>query len=277
MKKIIFFNHFHNGDIHSSREFVKDIIFKMNPEQVEYHQNNENLELSDINIKFLTIDDDLHMDKLIYEDDLTIYINTWFNTHFGHRYYQCTLEALYYNFKIIYEKLDIKLDPIENYIPSIDYSKYNIKNVDEYFSNIKSKKLIFISNGKIESMQSDNENLDFVIKDLSDNKNNIIFVTSPTEIISDNVVQTKDIIKNEKGDLNENSYISTFCDIIIGKESGPYFFTYVKDNIETDKKQYMIPIYHIKPFINEKYFNKNKKLIHLRHTNLLLNELKKIV
>ena len=277
MKKIIFFNHFHNGDIHSSREFVKDIIFKMNPEQVEYHQNNENLELSDINIKFLTIDDDLHMDKLIYEDDLTIYINTWFNTYFGHRYYQCTLEALYYNFKIIYEKLNIKLDPIDNYIPLIDYSKYNIKNIDEYISDIKNKKLIFISNGKIESNQSDNENLDFIINDLSNDKNNIIFVTNHTEIICDNVVQTKDIIKNEKGDLNENSYISTFCDIIIGKESGPYFFTYVKDNIETDKKQYMISICHINPFINEKYFNKNKKLIHLRYTNLLLNELKKIV
>jgi len=277
MKKIIFFNYFHNGDIHSSREFVKDIISKMNPEQVEYHQNNENLELSDINGKFLTPIKDLNNDHLIYENDSTIYINTWFHTHFGHRYHQCTLEALYYNFEIIYEKLNIKLDPIENYIPSIDYSKYNIKNIDGYISNIKNKKLIFISNGKVKSQQSDNENLDFIINDLSNDKNNIIFVTNHTEIRSDNVVQTKDIIKNEKSDLNENSYISTFCDIIIGKESGPYFFTYVKDNIKSDKKQYIIPICHIKTFINEKYFNKNKKLIQLRHTNLLLNELKKII
>jgi hypothetical protein len=42
MKNLIFFNYFHNGDIHVSREFVKDILNKTNfNNHIYYHHNSK--------------------------------------------------------------------------------------------------------------------------------------------------------------------------------------------------------------------------------------------
>ena len=76
MKKIIFFNHYHNGDIHYSREFVKDIIKKTNStECYYYHFNKPNL-LKDINIKH-NIPQYLDKQKQIIKISDNIFINTW--------------------------------------------------------------------------------------------------------------------------------------------------------------------------------------------------------
>jgi len=40
-------------------------------------------------------------------------------------------------------------------------------------------------------------------------------------------------------DLNEISYLSTFCDVIIGRGSGPYCFSHVKKNIFNENKTYI--------------------------------------
>ena len=52
MKIINFFNCAHNGDVHLSREFVKDIINKTNCDDYEYwHINKPNL-LKDLDLGF---------------------------------------------------------------------------------------------------------------------------------------------------------------------------------------------------------------------------------
>jgi hypothetical protein len=52
----------------------------------------------------------------------------------------------------------------------------------------------------------------------------------------DNIKYTKDIINIRDNDLNEISYISTFCDIIIGRGSGPYCFSTIKSNLLNKNK-----------------------------------------
>ena len=50
-KKLIFYNNFHNGDIHVSRDFVKDIVSKINfSEAIYYHENSYTI-LKDIEVK----------------------------------------------------------------------------------------------------------------------------------------------------------------------------------------------------------------------------------
>jgi hypothetical protein len=46
-----------------------------------------------------------------------------------------------------------------------------------------------------------------------------------------NIKFTEDIIKVEGCDLNEIGYLSTFCDIIIGRNSGPFCFSTNTENI----------------------------------------------
>lgn len=49
MKKLVFYNHFHNGDIHVSRSFVNFIVSKLKSKEIEFsyvHKNSKDL-LSD--------------------------------------------------------------------------------------------------------------------------------------------------------------------------------------------------------------------------------------
>ena len=43
----------------------------------------------------------------------------------------------------------------------------------------------------------------------------------------------------DNNDLNEISYLSTFCDVIIGKESGPFAFCTIKDNLMNENKTFI--------------------------------------
>jgi hypothetical protein len=272
-KRLVFFNYFHHGVIHAAREFIKDIMKKTNNESAFFFHKLSPCILKDINItegKEETIEP--NNDVLYYEDDKNIYVNTWYHLHFGHAKYQCTIEALYYNFTFIYQSLGIKLEEISYYIPSIDYTKYDIEKIDEFFKNTKYEKFIYISNGMVSSSQADYLNLDPQISMLSKIHKDYLFILTNDSICGgDNIIQSKDIIgTNGKGDLNENSYISTKCDIIVGRESGPYFFTYVKDNVETDKPQVIVPMCYIKPFIDPKYYNVNKRMIHTTHSQNLM-------
>ena len=53
MKTIIFYNTFHNGDIHVSREFIKDIMNKIETTFYYYHNGGPRL-LFDIDIQYKT-------------------------------------------------------------------------------------------------------------------------------------------------------------------------------------------------------------------------------
>ena len=48
MKKILFYNDWHNGDIHMSREYVKDLMSVLGQNEYFYYHTNNNSILSDI-------------------------------------------------------------------------------------------------------------------------------------------------------------------------------------------------------------------------------------
>lgn len=275
-KKLIFYNHFHNGDIHSARNFVKDIMSKIEYSETIYYHENSSTILKDIYLKH--IKDKYPTSELFIENDNEIIINTWFHTQHGHRHHQCTLEALYYNFTIIYKNLDIKLEPIEYYIPTVDYNKFKIENIDNFFNDRKYKKYVYMANGPIRSFQSMEENMDRVIGEISKNKDNLIIIANDSNFKDTNVIESKDII-GSKGidDLNENSYLTTKCDVIIGRESGPYFFSYVKENTSSDLYQRIIVSSNVMPFLGEKYYNSNKDIFHISGFINKIDQIKKMI
>lgn len=235
MKRLIFYNNWHNGDLHNSREFVKDIINKTRFDEYYYIHNRPPKILKDIPKIIYHFPNELcDNNKIIFTIENDTYINTWLGASgtINTGNVPPSLELFYIYFKFIYNKLSIEIEKEENYyIPQIDYNQYDIKNIKNYLKE--NKKRVLISNGKVWSYQSGDFNFNYIINKLSDDFENIDFILTDdtNKLNKNNILYTSDIIQCGEGDLNEISYLSTQCDIIIGKGSGPYTFSIVKENV----------------------------------------------
>lgn len=182
-------------------------------------------------------------------------INTWigvwgdiFNTHQG-----VNMFSLYESWENIFEKFDLKLrDDPESYLPRIDYSFFNLENIDKFVS-VPRKRILFC-NGKPMSGQSFDSDMGDIINMFAEKYLDIDFICTqkfPTKAL--NVLFTDDIINDKQEfftgvnpywfdkpmnicDLNEISYLSTKCDAIVGKNSGPFVFCETYDNLKDESK-----------------------------------------
>jgi hypothetical protein len=245
--KITFFNHYHNGDIHLSRGIIRKIINKVHEydSSVKFsysHPNKSNLlfDISELDYDFLSLSKLDSQNSIIKLDD-TIYINTWYdqqNQKYSKKYGILTIDALYGALSDSCEQIwDFKLDDtssdLKDFFPIIDYSKFDIEIVQFWLHNHKNKKIL-IENGHSFSGQSHNFDMTSVAIKLANQHPDIIFILSKKEdlILPNNIFYSSDIIKKTEGsDLNEISFLSTHCDMIIGRSSGVFSFTMVNENL----------------------------------------------
>lgn len=245
--KVIFFNHFHNGDLHVSRGFVIKIINKvleLNPSSsFVYSHKNDPCLLSDI--KHLSFDVN-EVNIVRQEDNLVkfdggVYINTWYAQQEG-KYtdkYGTTMDSLYAAFDDTCKELwkfslsDISED-VSDFFPIIDYSKFEIEHSALWLS-IHPEKKIFVANGHAKSGQATNFNMTNIIIKLSEKHLDTTFILSNKEcdmVLPINVIYSSDIIKKtSSSDLNENSFISSYCDVIIGRSSGASTYAITQDSL----------------------------------------------
>lgn len=232
--KVIFYNNFHNGDIHYSREFVKDIMKKLPENEYYYSHRNHNNLLKDIkNIRHINVPLD-NSSQIQFKDNM-ILINTWIGQCSAKYLTQdCSLYSNYNMYQDIYKLLGIEIENIEFYIPSIDFCFVEKNGIDNF--SFKSKKVL-ICNGTIYSDQCPPFSFDYCINILSDKFSDIDFIlTSESTIKKDNVHYTSNIIKINGNDLNEIAYLSTQCNVIVGRASGPHAFTHIKENFNNPDK-----------------------------------------
>jgi hypothetical protein len=255
MKNIVFFNYAHKGDIFFSRPFIKDIMNQIDAEYWYAHYW-ENYLVKDMGMKYISLDNipkvqsnNEHAANFIKDDN--VYINTWIGRYFSHSkpmYGDCNLKSLY---QLVYSEIfdflgkafdvNIHLKDIYEYFPSINYSHYNISSVDKFLENNLQKKILFC-NGPALSGQCDecNGDMESTIFKMSNKYKNICFITThKLNIVGENIKYTGDIIDNEGQDLNEISYLSKYCDLIIGKSSGPFSFTNTKENLFSENKTFL--------------------------------------
>ena len=148
------------------------------------------------------------------------------------------------------------MEPIEYYIPSIDFNYIEKENINTFLSLYKNKLKILVSNGKTLSGQAFNFDFNPILSELSEKYKDVVFIATDdsNKILKENLYYTRDII-NLNCDLNEIAYLSTFCDIIIGRSSGPYSFTHIKENINNCDK---IFVCFTKTKIDSAFFYSNK-------------------
>lgn len=129
---IYFYNNFHNGDIHYSRTFVKDIMSKLGDNDYCYLHNCDPSILKDIkklkhDNSFISFDNwnlisdypIKHNSQIIRTNDL--FINTWVgqkDMSYIHtdKDISCSLYTHYNLYKDIYKELSIPIENIEYYI-----------------------------------------------------------------------------------------------------------------------------------------------------------------
>jgi hypothetical protein len=244
MKKIVFFNLFHNGDLHISRGIIRLIIQKvkqLDPNvSFAYSHSNDPCLLSDIpNLSFERVGGIDQFANLQVAGNCT-YINTWYaqQHHKFMNIYGMTIDCLYsalddtckrmWNFSLA----DLTSDPTLFY-PTIDYSKFYIQEAQKWLSSHPQKK-IFVSNGNAMSGQATNFPMAPIISNIASRHPDIIFILSNQEPHNrlPNVIYSSDIIKKPSGsDLNENSFLTTHCDAIIGRASGVFSYAWTQENM----------------------------------------------
>lgn len=254
MKKVTFFNHFHNGDIHISRGIVKRIMEKVSqidPDtEFSYaHSNDLNL-ISDVpNLRSERLNGGMidQFANLVNINGST-YISTWYAQQ-RHKYmnvYGMTIDCLYAAFDDTcknhwgFSLSDISTNPYDFY-PTIDYSKFEITNAQTWLHNYPQKK-IFVSNGNSLSGQAVNFPMAPIIEGVARRNPEKIFILSnrDSNINLPNVFYSADIIKKSAGsDLNENSFLTLHCDVIIGRASGAFSFAWTQQNMFDRKAKFV--------------------------------------
>jgi hypothetical protein len=170
-----------------------------------------------------------------------IYINTWYCSY-NNQYLsnsEMTIFVLINIFKRTLKELfnhDMLDDPLY-FLPKIDYTKYNVTKVNNLITTDTRKKVL-VCNNTVDSGQSENFDFDDIIKIISNEFPDTLFIVTNMKnpINKFNVMYCKDIIPYSNN-LNEISYLSKFCSVIIGRLSGPQTFSSVQDNLLDPKKK----------------------------------------
>lgn len=240
---VIFFNSYHNGDIHLSRTFVKSIINKFPEYNYLYSHKNGKEILKDIdNLSYVNYDNYLE-DKnyhTVFERHGDLYINTWYGVdsmNYLNKYgltYDCLYHvfnnALNIGFNISLE--NINKDPFY-FFPEIDYNKLDISFINKINLN---NKYVLLCNGQSKSGQSVNFDFSSIAKYFID-KNYYVIVTNDKLKFNDSkILYSREIINKKESDINETSYLGMFCDYIIGRSSGVQTFCINKNIFNRDIK-----------------------------------------
>ena len=254
--KVIFANPMANGDVFLSRNFVK-LLMDSNPNNEYSYTMTRNFDIcKDIpNLTCLTWSDihpkyNINISSNWYKTpDDTLILPIWYcscnNIHFRGTNIQT------YNEMFINESSRVGLSfphnintDIIKLIPSVDFNMLATKEMDTILQEKQQgfeKTVLFCNNIPL-SGQTDKISIANIVNKVASIKKNFLFVVSNKEeginTNLPNVVFLNDITKKDY-DLLECSYISTKCQYIIGRGSGPFVFSLIKENFERDNVTFL--------------------------------------
>ena len=247
---IVFRNYFNHGDLHAVRSFIKYI--KDNIEGYDFKLNHPKhiKTLGDLNLPLFWKPVPNQFDNRGYHVEYnTLFINTQYLAFNGIHFnkYSATLLTAWNIFnQTLKEVFNIGLPTdYKMFLPRIDYNcnmYSNIKNIDRIMEcPMVEKKKVLICNNDFGSEQAMRFDFDPLIYELSRTFRDVtFFITNNSNICDNNIRYVGDIVGPCEGnDLNEISYLSTKCDVLIGRNSGPHTFSYVYENIMNPEKKFI--------------------------------------
>ena len=247
MNKIIFFNHFHKGDTHTHKEFVRQIKNELKDFEFEYNTDNPQKLIDELDIKITGSPNKFDKSKPLYKNGNTLCINTWvgcfwdvFCKHGG-----INMLTLYEQWGKLFNAINktfgtsLVLRPnMEDYLPKINYKLLNTKDIDSFLEFRKTRFKVLLCNNEPHSGQSFVSDMTDIINHLAKEFGKVDFYcTNTIKTNADNVFFTNEITNfADRCDLLELSYLSTKVNVIVGKNSGPFVFCETYDNyMDTNK------------------------------------------
>lgn len=250
MKKIVFFNHYHKGDLHTHKEFVRQIKTELKDFDFEYLTNNPAKLIEELGIPVVGSPDELDRQNAMYKTNEAVYINTWvgclwdvfckhggINMHTLHEQWSKLVTALN---KVLNTNIVIREEK-ESYLPKIDYSLCHTKCVNDFLDKRGDRVKVLVCNNVPNSSQSFQSTMVEFIEPLAKKYPKVDFyLTNEIQCTLDNIFYTKEITCfKDKCDLLDISYLSTFCDVIVGKNSGPFVFCETYENYMDESKTFL--------------------------------------
>jgi hypothetical protein len=258
--RICFYNHFHNGDLFANREFIKWAAEAWKNQCCYIHVNNSKI-YADLPVDPISLPDILkpnscHYEKIIQTDD-TIYVNTWIGCYMAWASKDDVIVTdpitglnwiTYYKMWMhICNKLNellgtnVKLpNNVEEFVGNPQSEFYVTKSFLETKIDL-GQRNVLVSNGPALSGQSfQNHNMESWLTDLVQKYLHVQWIfTHPTSLIAPNVFYTSMIFDNRVCDLNEIGELSKYCEIIIGRNSGPFLFCNTRHTLYDVKKTFI--------------------------------------
>ncbi|NBP03165.1 MAG: hypothetical protein EBU90_24290 [Proteobacteria bacterium] len=243
-KNITLYNNFHKGDLFYSRILVNILSKNFN---ITYYHNQGALLFDDLPYvnEILGIPG-YDLSSTYLEQNI---VNTWIgqkNMHYVNNQIipGCSFDNHFKLVKDICDYYQIMLnESIKNYLPIILYE--NLKEYDNIVNEMiklkkQYKKLILISNGDVLSGQAQNFDFSPIVIDLaSNNKNCLFLVTKKINTDITNIIDISENVTKLTSDMLQISLVSNYCDIIVGRASGPFCFTHTKNNFNDPTKTFI--------------------------------------
>lgn len=232
MKTINLYNHFHYGDIFMSRGIIQSLSEHYH---INYYHNLKQGLLKDLKnvTEIVGIPGNISPNQTVNGN----FYNTWIGTI-------PNAMGIFEHYKLILgnilSELNLPSPENEKIIPVIKFEELQTFKIDEFIrKNLNTyRKFVLICTGDVHSQQSENFDFTPIVNHLSENYKDIFFITT-TPILEKNNLTSTDQINNLVPDLLEISYISKFCDIIVGRSSGPYSYCLTKENLTDPKKTFV--------------------------------------
>ncbi len=250
IQHIVFYNSFHLGDLFTTREWVKDII-RQTPTCTHTYAHKHDPKLTQDMCAFHDQSTKLiarlpTFDKYVWDShNNTLFINTWVGAYHDHFERHPTF-LQHHNiirtcYGVIQHLVQINLnwnpDPW-HFVPSINYTNYDLNSTHNVVLQNTGPKWLFCNND-VKSSQSSMHDMQHIITQLAHQNPHIhMFVTKKLPIQLSNVSYTSDIFPH-MNDLIETSYLSYYCDVIVGKNSGAFTYTQTKHNLQNAGKKFV--------------------------------------
>jgi len=244
INKVVFFNTWHFGDLHSNKEYVRQFLNEFNKHEIEVcYATAVAGRAVNLPVATQSVYDYPHLtgNPASYFDTMsnTLYINTWIGYYIVMNSHNFTAQKEMW--KDIAEKvlaasdgqiiISIDDDPMK-YVSQIDNDLLSPVVIPE------GKNIIFCNDIPI-SGQSHNGDWASAINRLANDYPEINFIcTKIFENNYNNIYFTNNLTNREQiiCDLPEIGYISESCDFIVTNSSGPGTFTMTKNNFINPNK-----------------------------------------
>lgn len=251
MKKfstIIFRNYFNYGDLHAARSLIKYVKDNINGFDFKLMHPRHEKAIGDVGLPLIWRPVQNKFDNRGYHIEYnSLIINTQYLAFNGMHFNKdsASIVTLYNIFNhTLKDVFGIELpNTIVQFLPKINYKYklFEIDKIDKAISNTEGMIKILICNNDFGSEQAMRFDFDRLIEVVADTYPNIVFyVSNKTNVYRDNIKCVPDILGECSGcDLNEISYLSTKCKILIGRNSGPHTYSYVLENILNPNKTFI--------------------------------------